>query len=80
METVIAGVGERTVAIFSDNKLQTGERRWKVVEGLVPTGTQGALIAAVVAQFNGALADHVEVFTVGVSRWERGAAPQVAHR
>jgi len=47
--TMIVVMGGRVIPSFTDNKLRTHARRWKVVEWLVPVATVGALLAALIA-------------------------------
>jgi uncharacterized protein involved in response to NO len=47
--TMIAVVGGRVIPNFTDNKLRTRARRWKLVEWLVPLATLGALLSALIA-------------------------------
>jgi len=49
MVTMIAVMGGRVIPSFTDNKLHTRARRWKVIEILVPASTIAALVAALVA-------------------------------
>ena len=47
--TMMVVMGGRVVPSFTDNKLQTRARRWKLIEWLVPVVTLGALLAALIA-------------------------------
>jgi uncharacterized protein involved in response to NO len=47
--TMIVVMGGRVIPSFTDNKLRTRARRWKVIEWLVPVSTLGALLAALIA-------------------------------
>jgi len=47
--TMIVVMGGRVIPSFTDNKLQTRARRWKIIEQLVPVATLGALLAALIA-------------------------------
>lgn len=46
---MITAMGGRVIPSFTDNKLHTRARRWKIIEWLVPAATLLALIAALVA-------------------------------
>lgn len=46
---MIAVMGGRVIASFTDNKLRTRARRWKAIEILVPLATLAALVAALAA-------------------------------
>lgn len=47
--TMIVVMGGRVIPSFTDNKLRTRARRWKLIEWLVPVATIGALLAALMA-------------------------------
>jgi uncharacterized protein involved in response to NO len=47
--TMIVVMGGRVIPSFTDNKLRTRARRWKLIEWLVPISTLGALLAALAA-------------------------------
>jgi uncharacterized protein involved in response to NO len=46
---MIVVMGGRVIPSFTDNKLRTRARRWKIIEWLVPVATLGALGSALVA-------------------------------
>jgi uncharacterized protein involved in response to NO len=46
---MIVVMGGRVIPSFTDNKLRTRARRWKVIEWLVPVSSVGALLAALIA-------------------------------
>lgn len=46
---IMVVMGGRVIASFTDNKLGTRARRWKLIERLVPAVTLGALLAALLA-------------------------------
>jgi uncharacterized protein involved in response to NO len=50
--TMMVVMGGRVVPSFTDNKLGTRARRWKILEILVPVVTLGALAAALVAPYS----------------------------
>ncbi len=54
--TMMVVMGGRVIPSFTDNKLGTRARRWKILEILVPISTLGALIAALVAPYSPATA------------------------
>ena len=47
--TMITVMGGRVIPSFTDNKLRTHARRWKMIEWLVPLSTVGALLAVLIA-------------------------------
>lgn len=47
--TMMVVMGGRVIPSFTDNKLRTQARRWKLIEWLVPVSTLGALVAALIA-------------------------------
>ncbi len=47
--TMITVMGGRVIPSFTDNKLRTHARRWKMIEWLVPLSTIGALLAVLIA-------------------------------
>jgi uncharacterized protein involved in response to NO len=47
--TMIVVMGGRVIPSFTDNKLRTRARHWKLIERLVPVSTLAALIAALIA-------------------------------
>lgn len=47
--TMMAVMGGRVIPFFTDNRLKTAPRRWKIIERLVPVATLAALLAALIA-------------------------------